>query len=203
MSKELIVDVLPFQINPQLIQESLNRNNGRLIVSGPIQRAEIKNQNGRIYPKKILEREVAKYQQMVKERRALGELDHPDSSIINLSNASHLLTELHWQGNDVFGTIEVLSTPAGNILKELFKCGVLIGISSRGLGSTTEVGNDTVEVGDDYEILCWDMVSNPSTQGSFVRPITEAVNKTSVNEFDRRFEKIDRIVRDILTNINS
>ena len=204
MEKQLIVDVLPFVIKPQMIAESLANNNGRLIVSGPLQRADSENQNHRIYPKRILEREVGKYMKMVKERRALGELDHPDSSIINLQNASHLLTELHWEGNDVVGTIEILSTPAGNILKELFKCGVLIGISSRGLGSTKELGGDRVEVGDDYEILCWDMVSNPSTQGSFVRPMTESVDKTIVKRVvDNRYGKINTLTRDILSYLNN
>lgn len=201
MEKQLLVDVMPFYIKPEIITETLNKYGGRLIVSGPLQRANAENQNHRIYPKRILEREVTKYQKMVQERRALGELDHPDSSIINLQNASHLLTELHWEGDDVVGTIEVLTTPAGNILRELFKCGVLIGISSRGLGSTRDLGGDRVEVGDDYEILCWDMVSNPSTQGSFVRPITESVDRAIKREANK-YAKVDNLTRDILSYLN-
>lgn len=200
MSKQLLVDFMPFQVRPEVIMESLQKNGGRLMVSGPIQRAESTNHNGRVYPLEVLQREVAKYQKLVKERRALGELDHPESSIINLSNASHLITELHWEGNDVMGTIEVLTTPSGNILRELFQCGVLIGISSRGLGSTKEIGEGVSEVGDDYEILGWDMVSNPSTQGSFVRPITESVDP--MNKVSAKEAKINNIIREILSNLN-
>ena len=207
--KKLIVDVMPFYVEPRLIQESMAKH-GRLIVSGIMQRANSENQNHRYYPKPVLEREVAKYQQLIKERRSLGELDHPDESVVELKNASHLITELHWEGDDVMGTIEILTTPAGNILRELFNCGVLVGISSRGLGTTEDLGGGRVKVGEDYEILCWDMVSNPSTQGSFVKPITESVDKSIlspseriiVDEVHKRFFKIDRLSREILTYLN-
>ena len=149
--KNIIVDYIPFEVTPQQINESINENNGRLVVKGVLQRAEAKNQNGRVYPKETLMREAKKYAEVqIKERRALGELDHPDSSVVNLNNASHNVMEMHWKGDDLLGTVEVLSTPAGNILKELFKSGIKLGISSRGLGSVKEIheaeGEDTVAV---------------------------------------------------------
>ena len=135
-SKNLLVDYIPFEVTPQQINEAMSKNDGRLIVNGVLQRAEAKNQNGRVYPKETLMREAKKYAEIqIKERRALGELDHPDSSVVNLNNVSHNVLEMHWKDNDLVGTVEVLGTPAGNILKELFKSGIKLGISSRGMGS--------------------------------------------------------------------
>ena len=131
MSKQVIVDYIPFEVSPQQINESMKNNNGRLVVKGVLQRAEAKNQNGRVYPKETLVREAKKYAEIqIAERRALGELDHPDSSVVNLNNVSHNVLEMHWKGHDLIGTVEVLGTPAGNILKELFKSGIKLGISS-------------------------------------------------------------------------
>ena len=174
--KEIIVDYIPFEITPQQINESMKNNNGRLVVKGVLQRAEAKNQNGRVYPKEILVREAKKYSEVqISERRALGELDHPDSSVVNLNNVSHNVLEMHWKDNDLVGTVEVLGTPAGNILKELFKSGIKLGISSRGLGSVKELSeNDTVEVQPDFELIAFDFVSNPSTHGAFLSPTNES-----------------------------
>ena len=134
--KEILIDTIPFQISPALIKESEQANNGRVIVQGVLQRAGAKNQNGRVYPKEILAREVKKYMEgPVKENRAMGELDHPESSIINLQNVSHTVKKCWWDGDDVVGNVEVLNTPAGNILKALFASGITVGISSRGMGS--------------------------------------------------------------------
>ena len=120
--KKLLVDCMTFEVSPEQINESMATNDGKLIVKGVLQRAEAKNQNGRIYPREILTREAKKYTDVqIKERRALGELDHPDSSVVNLNNVSHNVREMHWDGDDLLGTVEVLSTPSGNILKELFK----------------------------------------------------------------------------------
>ena len=142
MSKQILVDYIPFEVSPEQINESI-KTNGKLIVKGTLQRAESKNQNGRVYPRETLMREAEKYSSTnIKERRALGELDHPDSSVVNLNNVSHIVMEMHWQGNDLVGTVEVLSTPSGNILKELFKSGIKLGISSRGLGSVKEIKED-------------------------------------------------------------
>ena len=175
MSKQVIVDYIPFEVSPQQINESINENNGRLVVKGVLQRAEAKNQNGRVYPKETLMREAEKYSSVqIKERRALGELDHPDSSVVNLNNVSHNVLEMHWKDNDLVGTVEVLGTPAGNILKELFKSGIKLGISSRGLGSVKELSeDDTVEVQPDFELIAFDFVSNPSTHGAFLSPTNE------------------------------
>ena len=181
MNKKLLVDVRPFEISRQKIDESIKENNGRLIVKGVLQRAESKNQNGRVYPREVLMKETTKYlEEQVSERRALGELDHPDSSVVNLNNASHNVIEMHWDGDDLLGTVEVLSTPSGNILKELFKSGIKLGISSRGLGSVEpmrEGEGDTVEVQPDFELIAFDFVSNPSTHGAFMRPVNEGVER--------------------------
>ena len=196
MDKRLLVDVRPFEISRQKIDESIKENNGKLVVKGVLQRAESKNQNGRIYPREVLLREVGKYLDTnVQERRALGELDHPESSVVNLNNASHNVVEMHWDGDDLLGTVEVLSTPAGNILKELFKSGIKLGISSRGLGSVEpmrEGEGDTVEVQPDFELIAFDFVSNPSTHGAFMRPVNEGVEKQKPET------KIESIINSIM-----
>jgi len=201
MEKKLIVDYITFDINPQMINESMEKNNGRLLVKGVLQRADAKNQNGRVYPREILMREAKKYSDVnIRERRALGELDHPDSSVVNLNNVSHNITEMHWDGNDLVGTVEVLSTPSGNILKELFKCGIKLGISSRGLGSVKQLGENAVEVQDDFELIAFDFVSNPSTHGAFLKPMNESVNKELIQKISK-YEKVNRLITDILTDI--
>ncbi|MAH44225.1 primosomal protein [Candidatus Pacearchaeota archaeon] len=202
-SRQLLVDYIPFEVTPQQINESLKKNNGRLIVNGVLQRAGSKNQNGRIYPREVLIREAKKYAgTQIKERRALGELDHPDSSVVNLQNASHNILEMHWDSSDLMGTVEVLGTPSGNILKELFKAGIKLGISSRGLGSVKEIsegdGDDieTVEVQPDFELIAFDFVSNPSTQGAFMRPMNESVNSTK--RTCGKWCKVESIINDIM-----
>jgi hypothetical protein len=201
MSKNLIVDCITFNVTPEMISESMDRNNGRLIVKGVLQRADATNQNGRVYPKPILMREAKKYSDVnIRERRALGELDHPDSSVVNLNNVSHNVTEMHWDGNDLVGTVEVLSTPSGNILKELFKCGIKLGISSRGLGSVKSLGENQVEVQEDFELIAFDFVSNPSTHGAFLKPMHESVNRGIITPSDK-YGKINRLITDILSDI--
>ena len=198
MNKKLLVDVRPFEISRDKINESIKENDGRLIVKGVLQRAESKNQNGRVYPREVLLKEVSKYlDEQVAERRALGEPDHPESSVVNLNNASHNVIEMHWDGDDLLGTVEVLSTPSGNILKELFKSGIKLGISSRGLGSVEPVneknGEDgTVEVPPDFELIAFDFVSNPSTHGAFMRPVNESVEKQKPET------KIESIINSIM-----
>ena len=204
MSKQLIVDYIPFEVSPQQINESMSKNGGRLVVKGVLQRAEAKNQNGRVYPRDTLVREAKKYAQVqIAERRALGELDHPDSSVVNLNNVSHNVLEMHWKGDDLVGTVEVLGTPAGNILKELFKSGIKLGISSRGMGSVETVeGEDgkqpMMKVGDDFELIAFDFVSNPSTHGAFMHPISEGVETTqgrSCGTYCKAEELINQIIR--------
>ena len=200
MNKQLLVDVRPFDISRDKINESIKENDGRLVVKGVLQRAESKNQNGRIYPREVLLKEVAKYlENQVRERRALGELDHPESAVVNLNNTSHNIIEMHWNNDDLMGTVEVLSTPAGNILKELFKSGIKLGISSRGLGSVEPIKEgedgeeDTVEVQPDFELIAFDFVSNPSTHGAFMAPVNESVqHQTPENNIERILNSIMR-----------
>ena len=159
-------------IETNLFEGRVNEDSsGRTLVKGVLQRSGAENQNGRVYPREVLEREINKYQTLVKERRALGELDHPDSSVINLKNVSHNIKEVHWEGNDVIGTVEILPTPYGNILKELLRAGILLGISSRGMGSTQPIKDNKLLVGEDFELIGWDFVSNPSTHGAFMTPM--------------------------------
>ena len=193
--KQLLVDTIPFEVSRSDINESMGKNGGRLIVNGVLQRAESKNQNGRIYPKEILMREAKKYaSEFIKQRRAMGELDHPDSSVVNLQNVSHNVLEMHWTGNDLVGTIEVLSTPAGNILKELFKSGIKLGISSRGLGSIKQEAKGD-EVQQDFELIAFDFVSNPSTHGAFLQPVNEAKGSSGAHE---QWTQVELAIRHIL-----
>ena len=201
--KQVIVDYIPFEITPTQINEAMKENNGKLVVKGVLQRAEAKNQNGRVYPREILVRESKKYDEnFVKQKRALGELDHPDSSVVNLQNVSHNVTEMHFEGDNLVGTCEILTTPSGNILRELFKNGIKLGISSRGLGSVEmvqEANGDTVsKVGDDFELIAFDFVSNPSTHGAFLHPMNESVDKQqgrTCGEYCRAEDIINHIIR--------
>jgi len=199
--RQLIVDYLPFEVKPEQINESMKDNNGKLVVKGVLQRAEAKNQNGRIYPREILFREAKKYaKEFIGQRRAMGELDHPESSVVNLQNVSHNVKEMHFEGDNLLGTVEVLGTPAGNILKELFKAGIKLGISSRGMGSVETVNEgDAQEVQDDFELIAFDFVSNPSTHGAFMHPMNESVEKTKVvGRTCGDYCKVESIINDIM-----
>ena len=198
--KQLIVDYIPFEILPEQISESMKENNGKLIVKGVLQRADTKNQNGRVYPKEILMREAKKYfKNFITQKRAMGELDHPESAVVNLANVSHNITEMSWNGDDLVGTVEVLGTPAGNILKELFKSGIKLGISSRGMGSveTMNEEGDSQEVQDDFELIAFDFVSNPSTHGAFMYPMHESVEHNTVR--DTKYGRVEAIISNILS----
>lgn len=211
--KQLLVDTILFTGLPQKMNESSGGNDGKLIVSGVLQRAEAKNQNGRVYPKQILMREVKKYaSNQIKERRALGELDHPDSSVINLKNVCHNVLGVNWKGNDLVGTVEILPTPSGNILKNLLQAGIRLGISSRGLGSVKEINENTVEVQDDFELIGWDFVSNPSTHGAFMYPsgserqlgeglIKESVDLRTIQKIDPKLQRINENITKIICEI--
>jgi hypothetical protein len=192
--KQVLVDTQLFHLSPQQLSEA-KVVGGNLMVEGRLQTAETKNGNGRRYPREILEREIERYKDgPIRESRALGELDHPDSQIINLKNVSHNIKDVWWDGNDVMGKIEILPTPSGNILVQLFKNGITVGVSSRGMGSLKPIG-ETQEVQDDFELLCWDFVSTPSTPGAYVHPINESLNLTSVD-----YSKINEIITEILCN---
>jgi len=170
------------------------RNNGALYLTGVMQRADARNGNGRVYPESILRREVENYKKLIKERRSLGELDHPDDSVVALKNASHMVIDIWWEGKDVMGKIKILKhTPNGQILEGLIKDGVQLGISSRGLGSVREeMGNTMVE--DDFQLLCFDMVSEPSTQNAFMG-LRESKNHTNIFT---KADKINRALNDIV-----
>ena len=201
--KQLKVDYLPFQITPEKINESMKENNGKLVVKGVLQRAEAKNQNGRIYPRETLVREAKKYmKEFVNEKRAMGELDHPESSVVNLQNVSHNITEMHFEGDNLLGTVEILTTPSGNILRELFKNGIKLGISSRGMGSvetvTEDSGDQVVKVQPDFELIAFDFVSNPSTHGAFMYPMNESVDNTQQGRTCGEYCKVESIINDIM-----
>ena len=193
----LLQEYRPFTVNKQLVEQSIKKNKS-LIVSGVLQRAEAKNQNGRVYPKEILAREIEEYMKgPIAENRAMGELDHPECSVINLQNVSHTIKKVWWDGDDVMGDVEILTTPAGNILKALFAAGITVGISSRGMGSVSEnIAEGTVTVEDDFELLCWDFVSTPSTHGAFMKPRGLNENKIRIPEY--KYTNVNNIIRDII-----
>ena len=209
MSKSLLIDTMLFEVSQQQINESITDNKGRLIVSGVLQRAESKNQNGRVYPREILMREAKKYtKEFINQKRAMGELDHPESAVVNLKNVSHNVSEMWWEGQNLLGKVEVLSTPAGNILKELFKAGIKLGISSRGMGSVSEGSEGgAVEVQKDFELIAFDFVSNPSTHGAFMHPMNESVNYENNQNLREdgsvcdKWRKTESIISDILTGV--
>ena len=169
------------------------REDGAMFLTGVMQRADAQNGNGRVYPRRILEREMSNYQKLIKERRALGELDHPDQAVINLANASHLVTESWWDGNDVMGKIQILNTPSGKILRSLVESGVTLGISSRGMGSVTENAQGTI-VEDDFNRVCYDMVSEPSTTGAFM--MKEGKEPNIITKADRINRALNDVLRD-------
>ena len=188
---QLLVEVSTFR---PIITESKTKP-GVFEVEGVMQRATAKNQNGRVYSKAILERETKKYMdEFVKNGNAYGELDHPESPVVSLKNASHIVKDLWWKGDDLMGKVELLNTPAGNIVKEIIKAGHTIGISSRGTGSVQQTNEGNLEVQPDFELVCWDFVSNPSTHGAFMNPISlnEAKKKVS------KYMNLDSIINDIL-----
>ena len=192
----LITEWTNFEYDPSLIKEQKAMGKP-MMMKGILQKAETLNQNGRVYPKIILEREIRNYQKFIKENRALGELDHPDSSVVELKNSSHIIREAHIEGNIVYGTVEILNTPSGKILQSLVESGVTLGISSRGVGSTNSEGNMQI-VQDDFQLICWDFVSEPSTPGAFMMKEGKEVTPQFINEVFNKSDRIDRIFNDIL-----
>jgi len=191
----LIVDVIPFRPVTTLVESAAKP--GIFEVKGILQRAEAENQNGRVYKRSILERELKKYtKNFIEVGNAYGELDHPDSPIVSLKNASHVVKEVWWKGNDVMGTVQLLNTPAGNIVKNILRDGHTIGISSRGTGSVQQTNEGHLMVQDDFELVCWDFVSNPSTHGAFMAPggLNESVSKLQTN----KYAKVHSTIREIL-----
>ena len=190
--KKVLVETQLFKPKGLMLTEGKLSNRGNPMVEGILATAEVKNGNGRYYPRELWEREIDKYMESVKQNRALGELDHPESSVINLKNVSHNITEMWWDGDEVYGKIEILPTPSGNILKALIENNITVGVSSRGMGSL-EDRSGVLEVQDDFELLCWDFVSTPSNPGSYMEIVTEG-KKVQIN----KYQGVNSIVNEIL-----
>ena len=194
--KLLITEFLQLENNSELLTEEEKQriSEGEIIMAGVFQRANSLNANGRVYPKKVLEKEVNNYRKIVRESRAVGELDHPDSSVIEMKNVSHMVTDIFWKDDEVLGKIKLLNTPAGNIAKGLLEGGVKFGISSRGLGSTRKDEGKTV-VNEDYHLICFDLVTEPSTTGAFV--LKEGKESHQPTKADRINRALNDLVEDI------
>jgi len=197
MSKKLLIETHTIKISPSQLTENVNKESGNLLVEGILATAEVKNGNGRYYSKALWDREMGKYGELVEQRRSMGELDHPESTVINLKNVSHLISEYWWDGDNVMGKIEILPTPSGNILKELIKSGVTVGVSSRGMGSLEESGG-VMEVQDDFELLCWDFVSTPSNPGSYMTTLNEGKNTVVYD-----YSNVNKTIHEILCSKGS
>jgi hypothetical protein len=195
--KRLLTEWLAFSYNPQMIKESREKNNGKIIMKGILQKSETLNQNGRVYPHAILEREVRNYQKFIRENRALGECDHPDSSVVSLERASHMIREAYMEGTVCYGTVELLDTPMGKILQSLVESGVTLGISSRGVGSTKRDGESQV-VQDDFQLICWDFVAEPSTPGAFMMSEGKKISENELRKTFTKGDRIDRIFNEVL-----
>jgi len=195
--KRILTEWLPFEYTPLLVEQSRTENSGKIIMKGILQKANTLNQNGRIYPLPILTREIQNYQKFIRENRALGECDHPAASVVELKNASHIIRSARMDSGVVYGSVELLNTPSGKILQSLVESGVTLGISSRGVGSTRKQGEHDV-VQEDFQLICFDFVSEPSTPGAFMMregKIMEADLKRVFNRSDR----VNRIFNDILS----
>ena len=203
MAKDLLIEYSVFK--PKIsINEGRRHSNGNLIVSGQVQASDKPNANRRIYPYNTLKSKVDAYiDGPIRENRALGELDHPDSSIVNLKNVSHNIVKLWWEGKDLYGDIEILPTPSGNILKNLFENKISVGISSRALGSVSPIGEGLVQVEDDLDLICWDFVSTPSTYGAYMHPVSglmESYDATQVQSIGK-YDVAHKLVSDIICSM--
>jgi len=193
----LLREFVALEYDRDAIKESLDANKP-IVVKALLQRADAVNQNKRSYPRHILEREVTNYMKAVKERRALGQLDHPDTSIVELRDASHLITDIWWQGDEVWGNVEVLDTPNGRIVKDLLKNHITLGISSRGIGEVSEQADGTSVVTEEFLLLCWDIVSEPSTQNAWLFTEGKNVDPNKVKRLIPKRDRLNRIVNEIL-----
>jgi len=201
--KQLLIDHIPFNIAKLTLNESKS-SGGRMLLEGKLQAADTKNGNGRVYPKEILSREVEKYiKGPIANNNAMGELDHPEASIINLSNVSHNIKKIWWDGDDLMGQLELLGTPSGKIAMEIVSAGIPLGISSRGMGSVKQLG-ETVEVQDDFELLCWDLVSVPSTPEAYVHPVGSLnklqgkLNESKQHRPTKDYSKVNSLITEII-----
>jgi hypothetical protein len=191
--KQVLIETLPFKVAPMQLTEGLKAPSGNPLVEGILATAEVKNGNGRYYPREIWEKEIDKYNQVIEENRATGELDHPDSTIISLKNVSHIIRKCWWDGDKVMGKIEILPTTSGNILKALIENNVQVGVSSRGMGSLKEMNEVNLEVQDDFELLCWDLVSVPSTPQAYMQ-LAESKKFGSTKDYS----KVNSLITEII-----
>ena len=200
--KQVLIETQLFKPIKGLLSEGKMSERGNPLVHGILATCEVENGNGRYYSEKLWKREIDKYMDLVKQNRACGELDHPESQVVNLKNVSHNIKDINWDGKNIMGTIEILPTPSGNILKALIDSGITVGVSSRGMGSLEQKG-DLMEVQDDFELLCWDFVSTPSNPGSYMQPIninnkgTININESKINN-KYPYAKANSIVTEIL-----
>ena len=197
-NRKLLTEWMAFDYSPESINESKERNSGKILMKGVLQKADTLNQNGRVYPQPILEREVRNYQKFIQENRALGECDHPDSSVVELKNASHIIRDAYMDGGICYGTVELLDTPSGKILQSLVESGVTLGISSRGVGSTRADGDREV-VQDDFQLICWDFVSEPSTPGAFLMREGREFCGADLRKHFTKTDRIDRIMNEVIS----
>ena len=191
--KQVLIETSLFKPQQLSFTEGLKSKRGLPIVEGILATAEVKNGNGRYYSKDLWEREMEAYKALIDENRAMGELDHPEDSVVNLRNVSHNITDYWWDGNNVMGKIEILPTPSGNILKALIESGITVGVSSRGMGSLKPMG-EVQEVQDDFELLCWDFVSTPSNPDSFMHLVKEGLEFKTSNSYT----KVNSVITEIL-----
>jgi hypothetical protein len=202
VDKQLLIEHSLFTPTQRVLSESTKNGVGNMIVSGLVQACDKPNANKRIYPYDTLKTQVDNYiKGPISENRALGELDHPESSVINLKNVSHNILKLWWNGKNLFGDIEILPTPSGNILKQLFANNITVGISSRAMGSVSPIGEGLVQVEDDLELICWDFVSTPSTYGAYVKPIggnTGLQESYNYSNNTNNYSRANRLVSDII-----
>ncbi len=194
---KLLTEYNIFEYTPEMIKESIEENEGKVVMRGVLQKANTLNQNGRVYPLPILQREIMNYQKFIREGRSLGELDHPDSSVVELKNVSHIVRDATMDGDAVVGTVEILNTPSGKILQSLIESGVTLGISSRGVGTTKRQG-DTQVVQDDFQLICWDFVSEPSTPGAFMMSEGRELSDEEIKNIFTKTDRIDRILNEML-----
>ena len=200
--KQVLIETQLFKPTKGLLSEGHMSKSGNPLVQGILATCEVENGNGRFYSEELWKREIDKYMELVNQNRACGELDHPESQVVNLKNVSHNIKDISWDGDNVMGTIEILPTPSGNILKALIDSGITVGVSSRGMGSLEESGG-VMEVQDDFELLCWDFVSTPSNPGSFMQTVninnkgTININESKINN-KYPYAKANSIVTEIL-----
>jgi hypothetical protein len=202
--KQLLIETINFHSNPVILKEEKGRGRN-IFVEGILATAEIKNGNGRYYSRELWEREIDSFNQKISQNstEACGELDHPESQIINLKNTSHVIRKTWWDGDDIMGLIEVFNDPgefgtqSGRIVGALIKNGLNVGVSSRGMGSLEQKG-ELMEVQNDFNLICFDFVSNPSNPNSWMKQLSSNLNENKIVSTLNKYNKVNSIITDIL-----